>query len=354
MNKNIRIKDIAKLAGVSVGTVDRVIHNRGLVSKEAHRKVIEVLEKTGYTPNLLAKTLGSNKKYRIAVLVPNPQQDEYWQLSNDGIEQAREEWNQYGVNVDISHFDLYNPASFTDTSSHIIRSQPDGILTAPVFYSEALDLFKLCRLANIPYVVFNNNVPEAKPITFIGQNLYQSGRVAAELLQMNRKEPGTFAILHIYDNVQNSIHLSEKEKGFCDYFKDLNHQKNSVISLDLNTTHEPTLEKELREIFSKKDLKGILVTTSRGASVVSSLLTKHGKKDIRLVAYDLLKENRHYLKKGVIDFLINQNSKRQAALGISQLANHLLFQKKIQPTYLFPLEIISRQNLESYLEGLHY
>ncbi|HEX5171038.1 MAG TPA: LacI family DNA-binding transcriptional regulator [Cyclobacteriaceae bacterium] len=349
MSKTIRIKDIAKLAGVSVGTVDRVIHNRGQVSKDAYDKVIEVLEKTGYTPNLIARTLGSNKKYRIAALVPDPIQDEYWNLSQDGIEEAIEEWSQYGVKIEVHHFDLYRPSSFAQASTQIIESQPDGILTAPVFYAESLEFFKLCHEKNIPYVVFNNNVPDAKPLSFIGQNLYQSGRVAAELLQMNRKESATFAILHIYDNVQNSIHLSEKEKGFCDYFKELNHQKNSVISLDLNTTHEPTLEKELKEIFLKKDLKGILVTTSRGAAIVSSLLLKHGKDDIRLVAYDLLKENRHYLKRGAIDFLINQNSKRQAFLGIGQLANHLLFDKKIQPTYLFPLEIISRQNLDSYL-----
>lgn len=349
MSKNIRIKDIAKLAGVSVGTVDRVIHKRGQVSKEAYDKVIEILDKTGYTPNLIARTLGSNKKYRIAAIVPNPEQDEYWQLSHDGVMQAREEWDSFGVIVEVHHFDLYRPTSFAEVSAHAIQSKPDGILTAPVFYAEALKLFKLCKEANIPYVVFNNSIPEAQPITFIGQNLYQSGRVAAELLQMNRNPAGTFAILHIYDNIQNSIHLSEKEKGFCDYFKELDHQKPSVISLDLNTTHEPTLEKELKEIFAKKDLKGILVTTSKGASVVSSLLMKHGKNNIRLVAYDLLKENRGYLKKGIIDFLINQNSKMQASLGISQLANHLLFQKKIQPTYLFPLEIISRQNLESYL-----
>src|SRR5690606_22447150 len=98
------------------------------------------------------------------------------------------------------------------------------------------------------------------------------GRVAAELLHMNRQGPGVFAILHIYDDVDRSTHLSEKEKGFKEYFNSYNHGSFSVISRDLNHTHESTLNNELSEVISRPDLKGILVTTSRGASVVSALL----------------------------------------------------------------------------------
>jgi len=70
--KNMRIKDIAKAAGVSVGTVDRVLHNRGKVSEDALKKVMEVLNKNEYKPNLIARMLGSNRSYRIVVLLPNP------------------------------------------------------------------------------------------------------------------------------------------------------------------------------------------------------------------------------------------------------------------------------------------
>ena len=49
---NIRIVDIAKMAGVSVGTVDRVIHNRGRVSEENRKKVQAILEMVHYQPNL--------------------------------------------------------------------------------------------------------------------------------------------------------------------------------------------------------------------------------------------------------------------------------------------------------------
>lgn len=350
MSKNIRIKDIAQLAGVSVGTVDRVLHGRGQVSKEALDRVTEILEKTGYKPNLLAKTLGSNKNFYVAALVPNPDQDEYWSLSHQGVQQAAEEWEQYGVKVEAHYFDLYDKNSFHQVAETIIATQPDGIITAPIFHQEAARFFDACRNAHIPYVVFNNNIPGSGALSFIGQNLHQSGRLAAELLSKNHDHKGTFAILHVYDDVHDSVHLYEKEKGFKEFFSETDNNSN-VISLDLATTHEASRETEIAQLLSNPDLCGVLVTTSKGASAVSSVLDKKGKGKIKLVAYDLLKENRHYLKKGIIDFLINQNSKRQAFLCVEQLSHHLLFSKKIQETHLFPLEIISRENLDTYLNS---
>ncbi|HEY9490198.1 MAG TPA: LacI family DNA-binding transcriptional regulator, partial [Chryseosolibacter sp.] len=71
-SKIIRIKDIARLAGVSKGTVDRVLHKRGRVSQEAHQKVMKVLEEIDYKPNLIARTLSSSKNHRIIALLPDP------------------------------------------------------------------------------------------------------------------------------------------------------------------------------------------------------------------------------------------------------------------------------------------
>jgi len=230
-----------------------------------------------------------------------------------------------------------------------LKLNPDGIVTAPIFYQEAKEYFEICRTKKIPFAVFNNNIPKSGSLTFIGQDLFVSGSVGAELLHINQKQAGTYAILHIYDDIHNSVHLSEKEKGFKSYFNNIKEQKCKVVSLDLNLSHEPTLEKELSQLLNIPDLKGILVTTSKGASIVSTLLEKHGKNGIRMVAYDLLEQNIFYLKKGIIDFLINQNSKRQAFTGITHIASHLVFKKEIKPVYHFPLEIITRSNLESYL-----
>lgn len=65
---NIRIVDIAKMAGVSVGTVDRVIHNRGRVSEENRKKVQAILEMVNYQPNLMARSLASKKQYHFIAI----------------------------------------------------------------------------------------------------------------------------------------------------------------------------------------------------------------------------------------------------------------------------------------------
>jgi LacI family transcriptional regulator len=350
MAKQIRIRDIAKMAKVSVGTVDRVIHKRGEVAEESYKRVVAILEKTGYKPNLIARTLVSGKRLNIAVLLPNPEQDEYWAQSIQGIDQAVHEWAQYPVEVTRYHFDLYKKASFLSAVKKVLKSTPDGILSAPVFTKEAFEFFQMCQEREIPFVLVNSNLPQSSPLSFIGQDLYQSGMLGAELLHQGERAEGTYAILHIYDDIETSKFLNEKERGFKDYFKDQG-KGYKVISQDLNYTHIPTLESELKELLASQNLRGVLVTTSRGAKVVSKLLEKRGKGNVKLVAYDLLKDNIDYLKSGVIDFLINQNSKRQAFVGIKQLTNHLLFRKTVVPKYLFPLEIITRKNLQSYLDS---
>ena len=354
MDNKIRLKDIAKMAQVSVGTVDRVLHKRGEVSTESYKKVMAIVEKTGYKPNLIARTLGNHKTFRIVAVLPDATQDEYWNMACEGVQKAEKNWSQYGIAIKVLFFDLYDKNAFKKTFKAAIKLKPDGILTAPIFYKESVECFELCRLKKIPFVVINNNIPKSGSLTFIGQDLYVSGMVGAELLHINQEGPGTYAILHIYDDIHNSIHLSEKEKGFKNYFNNVRHEKCKVASLDLNLTHEPTLEKELDQLLNTKDLKGILVTTSKGASIVSKLLEKHGKNGVRMVAYDLLEQNIFYLKKGLIDFLINQNSKRQAFTGITQIANHLVFRKEVEPVYHFPLEIITRSNLDSYIEWVDH
>lgn len=350
--QNVRIKDIARLAGVSIGTVDRVLHNRGNVSPEALVKVNAVLEQIDYKPNLIARTLGSNKSFRIAVLLPDPQVDPYWSQAHAGILQSKTEWAQYSIQVEINFFNLMDKSSFQKIAIETEQSKPDAILIAPIFYHESLPVFERFHQSEIPFILFNTHIKEAQPLSFIGQDLYQSGKVGAELMNLGQHDPGTFAVLHVDEDVHESIHLLEKERGFREYF-DQKKLKVNIIDFILNP-NDPLFNSKLEQLLNEPSLRGIFVSTSKGTAVAASFLQKHGKNNIRLVGYDMLEENLRFLESGIIDFLINQNPKRQAALGVDHLANFLMF-KKPAPAYdLFPLEVITQQNVASYLSsGIH-
>ena len=67
---NLTLKDVARLAGVSRGTVDRVIHNRGNVSKQSYDNVMRIIKDIGYEPNIYASILAHDKNRVVALLLP--------------------------------------------------------------------------------------------------------------------------------------------------------------------------------------------------------------------------------------------------------------------------------------------
>ena len=353
--KNVRIKDIAQLAGVSVGTVDRVLHNRGRVSEVALKKVLTVLDQIDYKPNLIARTLGSNKTYRIAALMPDPDQDPYWASSKRGIDQAQTEWMRYGVNVVPCFFNLYDKDSFCEVAEGVTSDPPDGILIAPIFYHETLPFFKRFQSIGIPYVLFNTNIEEVASLSFIGQDLYQSGKVGGELMHLAlREEQGVLAVLHINEDLGNSVHLAEKERGFRDYFHGHCQNGFDILTFNLYNSSEISLDGQLSDLLNEQSLKGIFVSTSKGTYLAAGFIERNNREDLKVVGYDMLDENVRYMQKGVINFLIHQNPKRQAFLGIHHLVGHLILKKEAPAHELLPLEIISPQNINSYLDsGIH-
>ena len=100
--KRVRIKDIAIAAGVSTGTVDRVIHNRGNVLPAVKKRIEEVMKVLDYQPNIMASTLANNRVLKIATLLPDYRKDSYWESPFKGIEKAIREKDKAYVQIPAS------------------------------------------------------------------------------------------------------------------------------------------------------------------------------------------------------------------------------------------------------------
>jgi LacI family transcriptional regulator len=341
------IKEIARIAGVSIGTVDRVLHNRGSVSPGTLKKINAAIIQINYQPNFIARSLVVNKMYHFAAVVPNPDGDEYWEQTLQGFKAALEDWNHFSITVDLYQFKLNNKNSFTRAANLALKSLPDGIVITPQFYKESIAFFDKCFKTAMPYVTFNTYMNEAKGLSFIGTDSHASGMVAADLLHMSIPSSGKIVVLHFDEDLQNSKHMLEKENGFREYFKNSEKKGPQIETIVLNNpTHN--YPKELKKLAASNEVDGLFVSTSKAYEIAS--LVKSGKeKRLKIVGYDLLPKNIELMKKGTIDFLLNQNPLQQARTSISTLANHFIFKKKVAPLQFFPIEIISRYNLSSYL-----
>ena len=204
---------------------------------------------------------------------------------------------------------------------------------------------------DIPYVLFNTQIEHVNPLCYIGQDSYRSGSLAAKILNFGSSEGGTILVAHINEDISNSAHLITKEEGFRSYFKNTSGAENfEIVSQEINYA-EGTSPDTLMDSFldNHPDLKAVYVTNSK-AFEIASYFERKEIRHIRLVGYDLVEANLHYLEKEVIQFLINQNPLGQGYWGIHQLANYLVFKKDIAPIKFLPLDIITKENLDYYLD----
>jgi len=346
MDKKLTIKDIAQLAGVSKGTVDRVLHKRGKVSQKALDSINAVLEQADYEPNLIARNLKNNKIYKVCVVLPNPTFDSYWLPCIKGIEEAKKEFKTFNLSINTYYFDPENTESFIAVNETVLDLAPDAVLLAPLFYKEAQEAVEKYNEQDILVNTFNNQLESGEIKNFVGQDLFRSGRVAAKLMESITPK-GQIAIIHIDEKFKNAIHMQEKEKGFRNYFDQKGSPDYEINTLKLKrTNYEIKFEDFIKE---NPNLTGIFITTSK-AYLIAEIINQTTSNKISIIGYDLLDKNIAFLNQGTIDFLINQNPKQQVYLGISFLVDHFIFGKEINNATLLPIDIVNSENASYYLE----
>lgn len=351
MGKRIRIKDIAEKAGVSTGTVDRVIHNRGNVSPSARAKVLEVMEKLKYEPNIIASTLAYNRTIQIATFMPDPDTDPYWKYPQQGIDKAIKAVGHYGVEMQSYYFDLFDPASFQKAGEELIQQKPDALLFPPLFLQESEYLLDRCEELDITVSFINTDIEGRKALSYVGQDSYQSGVLAGKLLNVGYRRPLRTLVLHLGKETTNAKHLLDKERGIKDYFAG-NYDGESPIVMAHYADFDD--QAKLREFLIEVNrdnpgLSGIFVTNSRAYKLVKALKDEEVA-HLRIVGFDLLPENLKYLDERKISFLINQNPAQQGYLGIMNIVNKLIFRKTVNRIQHLPLDIVVSENARYYLE----
>ena len=338
------VKEIARRAQVSIGTVDRVIHNRSGVSEKTREKINGIIKELNYQPNILASRLASKKVYQIAVLIPKVSEEtDFWAAPLKGIQRAEAEVRKYGISIDIFFFDLKDKSSFTKQAKAALKKKPHGILLSPLFSQEAAGFARSCIDNNIPVVLIDTPLPQQNGLCYIGPDMFNSAYQAAQLIDFGTRKGSGILFL----NISEAELDPQVEKGFEQYFSD-NKKRPRIFKLNIDQTDLHSIEKHLTSTFIKhKEIRSIFVTNSR-VSAVAAYLEKRGMEDTFLIGYDILKENLKYLENGVIDFLISHKPEEQGYRAIISIYKTLVMGAGVEEITLMPIDIITRYNYKFY------
>lgn len=349
-NNTTGVKEIARRAKVSIGTVDRVLHNREGVSEKTKAKINKIIQELNYQPNILARTLASRKTLQFDILIPHiSDESDYWQAPLNGIIQAEAELKQFGINIGKFFFDQNDKDSFVKQAALILKRKVDGVLLAPFFLDESIQFTNACQQQGIPFVFINSDIPHQPSLCYIGPDLFQSGYLGGQLVKYSVTEKAKILVVNVSKEIKNQQHnrLLRKEEGFRAYFKD-NNRKNPIVKTDIRKTDKLSIEKNLSEIFEQHpDIRSVFVTNSR-VGAIAGFLEKHQIKNTLVTGYDFIEENISFLKKGWIDFLICHKPIEQGYRAIMSLYQHLVLKTEVPKTYYTPIDIVSKENCAFY------
>lgn len=340
------IKDIAKKANVSTGTVDRVIHNRPGVSKKTKAHIEKIIKEHNFQINTIASTLALNKTYKIAVLIPEAStENEFWSAPKKGIDAATEDVKNFRVSTTFFMYSQFESASYTNAFNTIITNNFDAVLIAPVFQKETIEIVAKLEQKNIPYIFINTQIEGLKPLSFIGQDSFKSGYLGAKLMKLILPENSNILIPVFRLNKGNHTSINQRINGFKTYFEEKNSPVNITEVEIPSFTDFESITKQLNLAFNNTTLHGVFVPSSN-TFLISKYLEARSLKNVRVIGFDTNNKNLTYLKNDTIDFLISQNPFSQGYEGIKLLSDYLVMNKTPNTHYYTPLTIVTKENID--------
>jgi LacI family transcriptional regulator len=339
------IKDIAARANVSIGTVDRVLHDRGRVSAETRSRVQRIVKDLGYRPNIHARNLSLDKMFRFGVLMPRLSQDsDYWRIPAKGIDKAGRELATYKVDIQSYPFDRYSEKSFERAFHRAVLEKPDGLLIAPVLPHVAERLVRTIP-KEIPFVFFDSTVPGIDCLSFIGQDPYQSGLLAARLMLKVIRGEGPIAIVKV---TPGDFHIDERIRGFLNGISGTSRRPAQVYEVDSHGGEGAFVKAAERILHENKSLGGVFVSNAWTHSVARHIHAHRHGRSVSIIGYDLVSRNIASLEQGIIDFLISQRPEMQGYEGIYCLYEQIVLREAVQRRIMVPIDILTKDNIKYY------
>lgn len=335
------VHDIAKEAGVSLATVDRVLNARPGVRERTISKVNDAVDRLGYVRDTYAANLARQRQYRFAFVLPEGT-SQFANALKDALQEA------YSSNVaDRTHLKIVRvPSQDPDAIVRTLRSlntdRLDGLAIMAPETPQVRDAVSRLKEAGLAVVTLVSDLPNARRDFFVGVNSIAAGRTAALLMGRFVKSPGE--VLVVTDSLRSRDSL-ERRLGFdavmSSDFKQLAALPTVESHGDLDR-----MERIIRDsVASRARLVGIYSMGPGNTTLISALRKSGRLDDLIVLAHELTPAMRHALQVDEVAAVIAQNVGHLVRSALRVLRNVCDDLPIFEAQERVRIEVVLRENL---------
>ena len=336
------VHDIAKAAGVSLATVDRVLNNRPGVRKATYDKVQQAIKRIGYVRDISAANLARRKVYRFAFLLPDSP-GPFVSSIRDSLHNVKTAQITNRTKIYVRSIPINDPHETARIMDRFAPEDIDGVAVMAQETPQVRDAMVRLRDRNIAVVAFVSGQSHVAQDHFIGIDNVAAGRTAATLM-------GRFLcrdkakILTISHSMQARDSL-ERRLGFDAVMRE---QFPGVEVLPTLETHrDPVRARKViaQSIRVHQNISGVYLLVSANPALLEALRAEGLFSSTVTIAHELTSHTKESLLTGEIDAVITQNVGhlvRSALRVLRAKCDDLQFdpsQEKIR------IEIVTRENI---------
>jgi LacI family transcriptional regulator len=302
--KKPTVNDIARVAGVSLATVDRVLNRRPGVRAVTVQKVQKAIDELGYVRDTAAANLARNRVYNFLFVLPDTDNEFVEAISSQIAEQSRDQFIER-TRTSIKKVAPFEPQDIVNILDTVESLDVDGVAVFGPETPSVRDAVKRVRDKGVPVVALVSDLPSSERDHFVGIDNVSAGRTAAQL--MGRFVDRKGKVLVLTGSRLARDHL-ERRQGFdLVVAEDFPHLE--VVASVEGRDDPDLIYTLLPEIFETyPDLVGIYSSAAGNAGLIQFLSENKLSEDLVIIAHELTPLSREALRLGTFDALISQDT----------------------------------------------
>lgn len=343
----VTIKDIAQAAGVSRGTVDRVLNGRGKVRPQVAEKVRRLAREMNYLPNRAGRELAAIKRsLRIGFLLPGVDNGFFDDILR-GARAAEQNLSDFGVSLLIRQVKGYDPKTHARALEALREKGLSGLCVTTVDVPETRRVVEEIQKSGIPLIATNTDLPGTGRLSYVGCDYLETGRTAGGLFSLLRIPDPRVLIVTGSEEIEGH---NQRIQGFRDVLREKNisiHETGFLICQDDDALAYRLTKEHLLSLPREKAPNCIFVAGA-GVNGVCRAAEEFGSspEEPLVLPFDDIPATREYIRKGRIPATVCQEPFEQGYRSVKLLFDYLVRGLRPPDQYITRTVIKLLENLE--------